>query len=105
MDSTTTVGAAIRNAREGAGIPLRKLAGTLDIDQSTLSKIERGERRPSIQMLEIVATALDISLEELLVCHYSDIVESELMPAYQFYEQVLQTVRERMKRCKTLTVK
>mgnify|MGYP000850965251 FL=1 len=41
---TENMGDYIRQLREQAEMPLRKLAALLDIDQSTLSKLERGER-------------------------------------------------------------
>ena len=37
-------GEYLRDKREQAGLPLRKIAAELDIDTSVLSKIERGER-------------------------------------------------------------
>ena len=40
-----TFGEYIRELRENNKMPLRKLAALLDIDQSTLSKIERNERK------------------------------------------------------------
>ena len=42
-------GERVRKLREQADMPLRKLAALLDIDQSTLSKIERGERKPNTE--------------------------------------------------------
>ena len=51
---TENIGDFIRQLREQAEMPLRKLAALLDIDQSTLSKLERGERPVSRQMLPII---------------------------------------------------
>src|SRR5258705_1067 len=42
--SNESFGDYIRKSREGKKLPLRKVAAHLDIDQSTLSKVERGER-------------------------------------------------------------
>ena len=39
-----TFGEYIKKAREIIKLPLRKVAAHLDIDTSTLSKVERGER-------------------------------------------------------------
>ena len=58
MNTLNSVGSQIRKLREDAQMPLRKLASLLDIDQSTLSKIERDERRANIQLLEEVAKIL-----------------------------------------------
>ncbi|HDO27460.1 MAG TPA: XRE family transcriptional regulator [Bacteroidetes bacterium] len=41
------MGKQIRKLRTDKGLPLRKVAALLDIDQSILSKTERGERKAS----------------------------------------------------------
>ena len=57
----------IRQLREQANMPLRKLAALLDIDQSTLSKLERGERPIGRQMLPIIAKTFNVNEKELIV--------------------------------------
>lgn len=47
------------------GLPLRKVAAELDIDTSILSKIERGERNATKEMLPIMATTLEVSRKEI----------------------------------------
>jgi len=54
-----TFGEYIRKARENKGLPLRKVAAALDIDTSILSKIERNERRATIEMIPTFADSLD----------------------------------------------
>jgi len=53
-------GLYIRTLREKANLPLRKLASSLDIDQSTLSKIERGERQFTSDMIPKIANVFSI---------------------------------------------
>ncbi len=53
-----TFGEYIRKSREDIGLPLRKVAAALDIDTSILSKIERNERRATIEMIPIFAKSL-----------------------------------------------
>lgn len=55
-------GAYIRQLREAHNMPLRKLAAALDIDTSTLSKIERNERFAKAGMLSIIAETFDVQL-------------------------------------------
>jgi transcriptional regulator with XRE-family HTH domain len=62
---TENLGDYIRQLREQAEMPLRKLAALLDIDQSTLSKLERGERPVSRQMLPIIAKTFKVDEKEL----------------------------------------
>lgn len=71
-------GAFIRQLREQAKMPLRKLAALLDIDQSTLSKLERGERQFSRQMLPIIAETFKVDEKELVIKFLSKQVAYQL---------------------------
>ena len=55
----------IKLKREELGIPQRKIAASLDIDTSTLSKIERNERRATVSMIRTIAEQLNIPLKQL----------------------------------------
>ena len=55
----------IRKAREAKALPLRKVAARLDIDTSTLSKVERGERPASIDYLRPLADILKLELKHV----------------------------------------
>ena len=58
-------GEYLRSKREQLGLPLRKVAAALDIDTSILSKIERNERRATIEMLPILAKKLEVQDKEM----------------------------------------
>lgn len=58
-------GEYLRNRREQLGLPLRKVAAELDIDTSILSKIERGERVATKEMLSTLAKILKVSVKEM----------------------------------------
>ena len=60
-------GEYLRGQRENIGLPLRKVAAELDIDTSILSKIERGEREATKDMLPIFSKVLDRDLKEVEV--------------------------------------
>jgi transcriptional regulator with XRE-family HTH domain len=75
------LGDFIRQLREQAEMPLRKLAALLDIDQSTLSKLERGERPINRQMLPIIAKTFSVDEKELVIKFMSKQV------AYQLAEE------------------
>lgn len=72
-----TFGEFIKNKREELGIPQRKIAAQLDIDTSTLSKIERNERRATSLMLNIISTELNIDLETVEFEFLKDSIHSE----------------------------
>lgn len=74
-----TIGQKIRDLRESKGMPLRKLAAMLDLDQSTLSKIERNERNPNDVLIKKISEIFSVKHEELNICFLSDKVAHELI--------------------------
>lgn len=58
--------AALRAAREAAGLTQVELAKKLRITQSYLSKVERGERRLDLMQLRQFCTALGVSLTDFV---------------------------------------
>jgi len=72
-----TFGDFIKIKREQLGIPQRKIAAQLDIDTSTLSKIERNERRVTSSMLNVFSKELDIKLEVVEFEFLKDSIHSE----------------------------
>jgi transcriptional regulator with XRE-family HTH domain len=61
------LGAYIREQRESAQYSLRQLAQVAGVSNPYLSQIERGLRRPSAEVLQQLAKALQISAETLYV--------------------------------------
>lgn len=61
------VGEVIKRAREQRGWTQNKLARQAGVAQSLISRLEAGQRvRPSAQLLQPIAVALDLTLEDLL---------------------------------------
>jgi transcriptional regulator with XRE-family HTH domain len=73
-----TIGEQIRKLREDEGLPLRKVAAELDIDQSILSKIERGERTASKAQIIHIARIFKMDEKELLINYLCDKVLCDL---------------------------
>ena len=71
-------GELIREYREIAGLPLRKVAAHIDIDPSTLSKIERGERKPTREQITQLADILELDKETLLIQYLSEKILYEI---------------------------
>jgi transcriptional regulator with XRE-family HTH domain len=61
------LGGYIRDQRESAALSLRKLAKLAGVSNPYLSQIERGLRKPSAEILQAIAKALEISSETLYV--------------------------------------
>lgn len=74
-----TFGETVRKLREGNDMPLRKLAALLDIDQSTLSKIERNDRRANEEIINKISKIFKIEKKELKICFLSDKLAYELL--------------------------
>jgi len=73
-----SIGEQIRALREDQGLPLRKVAAELDVDQSILSKIERGERKASREQIIQIAKIFNVDEKDLLINYLSDRVLYEL---------------------------
>ena len=73
-----TFGSYIRKLREYNNMPLRKLAAHLDIDQSTLSKIETNQRQPTKEMIPILAKVFKVDIKELKVKYLSEKILYEI---------------------------
>lgn len=90
-----TFGNFIKQRRSELGFPLRKVAGELDIDTSTLGKIEREERALSVELLPTLAKVLKTDKKELQNYYYSAKVISELKGVPN-YKEVLEIVNDRL---------
>jgi transcriptional regulator with XRE-family HTH domain len=61
------LGAYLREQRESAQLSLRQLADLAGVSNPYLSQIERGLKRPSAEILQQIAKALEVSAESLYV--------------------------------------
>jgi transcriptional regulator with XRE-family HTH domain len=75
--SNETFGDYIRKAREAKNLPLRKVAAHLDIDTSTLSKVERGERPASPDYLKPLSEILQLDLKEVQTNFIADKINKD----------------------------
>jgi transcriptional regulator with XRE-family HTH domain len=66
MDSAQAAGSNIRRLRTAAGLSLADLAAAADVSKTTLHGLEQGEGNPTLSTLWALATALGVSLGELL---------------------------------------
>jgi transcriptional regulator with XRE-family HTH domain len=73
------IGEIIRAKREQKGLLLRHLAAQLDIDNAILSKIERGERKPTKELIVKLAEILEINQDELMIQFLSDKIAYEIV--------------------------
>jgi transcriptional regulator with XRE-family HTH domain len=50
----------IKSKRETKNLLLREVASMIDVDTALISKIEKGDRKPTREQIEKLAVALDI---------------------------------------------
>lgn len=67
-----TIGEIIREQRESKGMLLKEVATALNIDLSLLSRIERGDKRPTRNHISKLSQILQIEERELVVAYLSD---------------------------------
>lgn len=68
-----TLASVVKEAREKIGISQRELSRITGIDNNTIAKIEKGERKkPNVLSLKKLSSVLNLSLEDLMeLCEYS----------------------------------
>ena len=60
------VGSRLRRTRTKRGVTLTELAAETGISKSTLSRLETGQRKPSLELLLPIAQAHQVSLDKLV---------------------------------------
>ena len=76
--SNEIIGEKLRKLREENELPLRKVAALLDIDIAILSKMERGERRLTKEIVQHLAKIYKHDEQELLVLYLSEKIMAEV---------------------------
>lgn len=61
-----TIGHKVKGLRELAGLSQAQIAQFLNIDQSTVSKCEKGERQFQVDQLELLGSLFGCALADLL---------------------------------------
>src|SRR5580704_6908125 len=62
------LGGRIRDERIRRGLSLEELAQRARVSRSMLSAVERGEKAPSVLIMDQIATGLGTSIARLLAC-------------------------------------
>jgi HTH-type transcriptional regulator, competence development regulator len=93
---TETIGEKLRHLREDNGLPLRKVAAMLDIDVAVLSKMERGERKLSKEIVLKLANIYNYDTDELLILFLSDKIIYEIQDE-DLGEKALRVAEQKVK--------
>jgi transcriptional regulator with XRE-family HTH domain len=63
---TRRFGGRVRQLRQRAGLSQEAFAAKCDLDRTYISGIERGQRNVALRNIEAIATALNLSIAELM---------------------------------------
>ena len=74
-----TFGEIIRDQRESMNLSIRDVAIQINIDPSLLGKIERNERLPTNEQIELLAEYLKLNLNYLKITAISDQVVHKVL--------------------------
>lgn len=66
MEKNVIIGSNIRDLRENAGFSQQSIAAFLKVDQSLVSKIEKGERSISADMLEKISALFGVEASDIM---------------------------------------
>jgi transcriptional regulator with XRE-family HTH domain len=66
MDICLKFGKRVRKARKACGLSQEALAHEADSNRTYISDVERGTRNPSIEVVERIARALNVTMGSLL---------------------------------------
>lgn len=90
-----TFGEFIRLKRSELGYPLRQVANYINIDTSTLSKIEKDERPLNLEHIDKLSAILQAEKKTLLNYFYSKKIVDEIKE-YSDYNEVLNIVKQQL---------
>lgn len=96
MSTETTIGEKLRELRESKQLPLRRVSALIDIDAAILSKMERGERKLTKDIVLKLADIYGHNADELLVLFLSDKIMYEIQDE-DLGEKALKVAEQRVK--------
>jgi transcriptional regulator with XRE-family HTH domain len=94
MSNIDSFGEYIRSKREQKKLPLRKVAAYLDIDTSTLSKVERKERPISLEYLKPLCEILQIDPKDIQVRFIKDKISTDFGQLKYLMEGLQETIKD-----------
>jgi transcriptional regulator with XRE-family HTH domain len=99
-----TVGQIIRAKRESLGLLLRQVSSYLEMDPAILSKIERGERKPTRVNITKIAEILQLDKEDLVIQFMSEKIAYEILEE-DYATQILKEAEQKIKYMQSNLVK
>ena len=89
------IGEKIRQIRELKGYSQEYISNKLGVSQRAYSKIERNERRVTIELLEKISVIFKVNKRDLMICYYSDLIVNQI-ECENDYSEILQTAKNKI---------
>ena len=89
----------LKSKRENKSLLLREVASMIDVDTALISKIEKGDRKPTREQIDKLAIALEIEHSKLLKLWLSEKVYEDVKGE----EFAIEAIKLTLKRIKTET--
>lgn len=96
-----TFGEIIKTKREEQNLLLREVSALTSIDQSIISKFEKGERKPTREQVLKFAEIYNLSQNDLIISWQSDKVAYDLLEENDA-EEILKVAESKVKYLKTV---
>lgn len=87
----------LKYKRESKELLLREVASMIDVDTALISKIEKGDRKPTREQIEKLSVALDINYSNLLTLWLSEKVYEDVKGE----DVAMEAIKIALKRIKT----
>lgn len=85
------VGGNIRNTRQKRGLSQERLALKAGLNTSYLGQIERGEKSPTISVIDKIALALDVNIKEIFEAN----LELENIITTEYIDKIVYELKSR----------
>lgn len=102
--TTLTFGEIIRDRRDSMNLSIREVALQINIDPSLLGKIERNERAPTNEQVELLAYGLQLDLKYLKITAISDQVVYKVLDT-SIEMEILKVAEQKVKYFKNINEK
>lgn len=96
MNTQVSFGETVKALREARQLPLREVATALGIDTSMLGKIEKGNRRPTKDLIGKFAAFFEVSNRGLTVAFLSDVVVYQIKDSEDFASEILKVAEQKV---------
>jgi len=91
-----TIGEVLRELRENKGLLIREVAAAISIDSTLLSKLERNDRLPTREQVDLLSKFFKGESNDIIIAYLSDRIVYEVQDNKEAIEAI-QVAEEKIK--------